>query len=132
MSESQDSSRITPIAACVFVFITALLFGAHGNRFVWSNDEGIILDAATRMLNGQTLYRDFFGIMAPGSYWIQEGVFALFGVSIRSGRIIVIVDFALHCSIVFWLTAALAGKKAAFAATLVFAVFQAAHSELLL
>jgi hypothetical protein len=84
------------------------------------------------MLNGQTLYRDFFGIMAPGSYWIQEGVFALFGVSIRSGRIIVIVDFALHCSIVFWLTAALAGKKAAFAATLVFAVFQAAHSELLL
>lgn len=129
MFDPQVSSRITAIAASVFVFVTALLLYIHGNRLILNNDEGIILDAAIRMLNGQTLYRDFFGYMTPGSYWIQEGAFALFGVSIRSGRLIVILDFALQCAILFWLTAFLAGKKAAFAATMLFAAFQSSSPE---
>src|SRR5215470_9726474 len=132
MSDSQSSSQITLIAAGLFVFITALLFWTHGNRFVPSNDEGIILDAAARMLRGETLYSDFFGYMTPGSYWIQEAVFALFGVSIRSGRIVVIVDFAVQCAVLFWLTALLAGKKTAFIATALFAVFEPAIPDFLL
>jgi 4-amino-4-deoxy-L-arabinose transferase-like glycosyltransferase len=132
MSVPQRPIRITWIAAAVFIIFAALLFYTHGNRLVWNNDEGIILDAAARMLSGQRLYIDFFGIMTPGSYWIQEAVYAIFGVSIRSGRIVVIVDFALQCSILFWLTAVLTGKKAAFYATIFFAAFQAANTELLL
>jgi Dolichyl-phosphate-mannose-protein mannosyltransferase len=129
MSESQRPSRITLIAAAVFISLTALLLWAHGNRLVLNNDEGIILDAAARMLHGQTLYRDFFGYMTPGSYWIQEAAFALFGVSIRSGRIVVILDFALQCAVLFWLTALLAGKKTAFAGTILFAAFQTSSPE---
>jgi hypothetical protein len=129
MSDSQLPSRITLIAATVFISVTALLFFTHGDRLLFNNDEGIILDAAVRMLNGQTLYRDFFGYMTPGSYWIQEAVFALFGVSIRSGRIVVIFDFAVQCAVLFWLTALLAGKKTAFAATLLFAAFQSSSPE---
>ena len=88
-----------PLAATVFVCITALLFYTNGNRFFFTLDEGIILDAAVRMLNGDVLYRDFCGYMTPGSYWIQEAVFALFGVSIRSGRIVVIGSvMGLHAS----------------------------------
>ena len=129
MSESQRPSRITLIAAAVFISLTAFLLWAHGNRLVLNNDEGIILDASVRMLHGQTLYRDFFGIMTPGSYWIQEAAFALFGISIRSGRIVVILDFAVQCAVVFWLTALLAGKKMAFAATIIFAAFQTSSPD---
>jgi len=131
MSHAQLPSRITLIAAAVFVSVTALLFYTHGNRFFFTFDEGIVLDAAERMLHGQTLYRDFFGIMTPGSYWIQEAVFALFGVTIRSGRIVVIIDFALQCAILFWLTALLAGKKAASLTTILFAPLQLENPEYL-
>jgi hypothetical protein len=119
------------LAAAIFVAIAALLFYTNGNRFFFTLDEGIVLDAAERMLHGQTLYRDFFGIMTPGSYWIQEAVFALFGVSIRSGRIVVILDFALQYSILFWLTALLAGRKAALLATILFAPLQLLNPEYL-
>ena len=132
MSESQRPSRISLIAAAVFVSITAVLLYTHGNSLIFNNDEGIILDASARMLRGKTLYRDFFGYMTPGSYWIQEAAFALFGVSIRSGRIVVILDFAIQCAVLFWLTALLAGKKTAFAATILFAAFQTATPDFLL
>ena len=127
-----DEDKINlPLAAAVFVSITALLFYTNGNRFFLTSDEGIILDGAVRMMSGETLYRDFFGYMTPGSYWIQEAVFSLFGVSIRSGRIVVILDFALQCSILFWLTALLAGRKAALLATILFAPLQLNNREYL-
>jgi 4-amino-4-deoxy-L-arabinose transferase-like glycosyltransferase len=91
-----------PTAALLFGAVAALLLWVHGNRLVFSNDEGIILDAASRMLHGQVLYRDFFGYMSPGSYWLQEAAFRLFGVSQLSGRLIVILDFSLECALVFW------------------------------
>jgi 4-amino-4-deoxy-L-arabinose transferase-like glycosyltransferase len=127
----ERSLSVAPQAALLFGAVAALLLWFHGNRLVFSNDEGIILDAASRMLHGQVLYRDFFGYMSPGSYWLQEAVFRLFGVSQLSGRLIVILDFSLECALVFWMTARLAGRKTGFVMAALFFVLQTAPPEFL-
>lgn len=119
-------------AALIFAVVSLGLLWLHGNRLVFNNDEGIILDAAARMLHGETLYRDFFAYMSPGSYWLQEAAFRLFGVSLCAGRLVVIFDFAVECAFLFWFTARLAGKTAGFAAAVLFFAFQATAPEFLL
>jgi 4-amino-4-deoxy-L-arabinose transferase-like glycosyltransferase len=119
-------------AALIFAVVSLGLLWLHGNRLVFNNDEGIILDAAARMLHGEILYRDFFGYMSPGSYWLQEAAFRLFGLSLWAGRLVVIFDFAVECALLFWLTARLAGKKTGFAAAVLFFAFQATAPEFLL
>jgi Dolichyl-phosphate-mannose-protein mannosyltransferase len=119
-------------AALIFAVVSLGLLWLHGNRLVLNNDEGIILDAAARMLHGENLYRDFYGNMSPGSFWLQEAAFRLFGVSLWAGRLVVIFDFAVECALLFWLTARLAGKKAGFAAAVLFFAFQATAPEFLL
>jgi hypothetical protein len=125
-------TTVGAFAALIFAVVSIGLLWLHGDRLVLSNDEGIILDAATRMFHGETPYRDFFGYMSPGSYWLQEAAFRLFGLSLRAGRLVVICDFALQCALLFWLTTRLAGKVAGFAATVLFFAFQAATPEFLL
>lgn len=114
------------IPAVIFAAAFVLLFLFHSNRLVFTNDEGILLDAAQRMLAGARPYADFFGYMSPGSYWIQTAVFRLFGVSLWAGRIPVIADFSLQCALVYWLSARLASVKTATAALVIFAGFQIA------
>src|SRR5215471_676290 len=120
------------VAAIIFVVASFGLLWLHGNRLVFSSDEGIILDAANRMLHGESLYRDFFGYMTPGSYWLQLAIFHFFGVSQWAGRIVVIFDFALQCALVFWLTSRLAGRNAGLAAAALFFSFQVPAAEFLL
>ncbi|MGH9632401.1 MAG: hypothetical protein ACRD7E_29195, partial [Bryobacteraceae bacterium] len=126
------------IAAAIFVVMAAVLLFFHGQRIVLTNDEGIILEAAQRMSEGQRLYADFFGYMSPGSYWLHSGVYRIAGVALWTGRMIVILDFAVQCALVFWLTmrfsssnAAAASRNAAVAAVAAFAGFQIADPSLL-
>jgi len=42
-------------------------------------DEGIILQGAQRILDGQVLYRDFFSFFTPGSYYLVALLFRVFG-----------------------------------------------------
>lgn len=120
------------LAAIVFASTFFGLLWLHGNRLIFSNDEGIILDAATRMLHGQAPYRDFFAYMSPGSYWIHKIAFLIFGVSLRAARVPVLFDFALECALLFWLTARFAGRKAGLAVLFVFFALQATSPEFLL
>src|SRR5262249_42877004 len=99
---------------------------------VFSPDEGIVLDAAEQMLRGKKLYVDFYGNMSPGSFWLQELVFRFLGLSLRAGRIIVVLDFALQCALVFWLIACAGHQKTGWAATVLFFLFEAGNSTLLL
>ncbi len=125
-------TTIGAIATLIFAVVSLGLLWLHGNRLVFNNDEGIIFDAAARMLHGQTLYRDFFGYMSPGSYWLQEAVFRLFGVNLLAGRLVVILDFAVECSLLFWLTARLTGKMTGIIVAVLFFAFQATSPEFLL
>jgi 4-amino-4-deoxy-L-arabinose transferase-like glycosyltransferase len=126
------SPTVGASAVAIFAAVLVGLLWLHGNRLVFSGDEGIILDAAARMVHGETLYRDFFGYMSPGSYWLQEAAFRVFGVSLWAGRVVILFDFALQCALLFWLTARAAGQKAGFAATVLFFAFQTAKPDFLL
>ena len=49
-------------------------------RYVASlGDEGVLLHGAVRILGGEVLYRDFFGILPPGGYLIVTAWMKLFG-----------------------------------------------------
>ncbi len=118
-------------ALAVFVLTALLLAAYQGHRVVLTNDEGILLEAAQRMTGGQRPYVDFFGYMSPGSYWIQALMFRCLGISLFSGRVVVLFDLALQCALLFWLTARFSSKRAAGAAVLFFFVFQTADPSFL-
>jgi hypothetical protein len=107
----------------IFLLCAITLFIFHSNRFVATNDEGMILEPAQRMLGGARPYVDFFGYMSPGSYWIQWLVFRVLGVSLATGRVVIIFDFALQCALVFWLTARIASRRTATVGAILFAGF---------
>lgn len=119
------------IALAIFATVGALLLTVHGHRVVMTNDEGIILESAQRMISGSRIYVDFFGYMSPGSYWLQAFVFRLLGISFLAGRLIVILDFAAQCSLVYWLAARLASWRTAGVVTLTFLGFQIADPSFL-
>jgi hypothetical protein len=129
MENSKTSNG--PAALAVFLAIASALFTTHSNRVVFTNDEGLILESARRMLTGARLYVDFYGHMSPGSFWLQEAVFRLFGTSLWAGRVIVILDFSAQCALVFWLVARMASRPAAIVTAITFAGFQIADPSLL-
>jgi 4-amino-4-deoxy-L-arabinose transferase-like glycosyltransferase len=49
-------------------------------------DEGIILQGAQRIVQGQVLYRDFFSYFTPGSYYLLALLFRAFGSSMLVAR----------------------------------------------
>jgi 4-amino-4-deoxy-L-arabinose transferase-like glycosyltransferase len=118
-------------ATLVFFVVLAVLALTHGNRLVLTNDEGILLDPAQQLAAGARPYLDFFGYMSPGSYWLQAAWFKVVGVSLWAGRLPVILNFALQCALLFWLTARLASQRTALAAVVIFAGFQVADPSFL-
>ena len=67
-------------ALLVFLLTFALLWVVHADRLRLNVDEGIYLDGALRSFNGETLYRDFLVHTGPGTFWLCEAAFRLFGV----------------------------------------------------
>ena len=108
------------LASVVFAVTLLLLFLVEGSRVALTNDEGIILEAAQRMAQGQRLYVDFFGYMSPGGYWLQSLAFRAFGISLAAGRAIVFTDFALQAAVIAWLGARFASRRVAVVAVLIF------------
>jgi hypothetical protein len=54
-------------------------------------DEGISLQGAQRILGGEVLYRDFFALVTPGSYYWTALLFKIFGNSILTARATLVV-----------------------------------------
>src|SRR5271170_6100873 len=96
------SRRIAPVA--LFAATAALLWWTFGHRLILgTNDEGIYLDAAERILHGQKPYVDFFGYMTPGSFWMQALAFRPLGLTQFAGRAPDICYIALQCALIYWL-----------------------------
>lgn len=81
--EQSGSERL--IAALVFVvsFAYLCLFRRYTTL---EPDEGIILQGAQRILQGQVLYVDFFSFLTPGSYYMSALLFKVFGNSFAVAR----------------------------------------------
>ena len=59
-------------------------------------DEGLALQAASRVADGQLPYRDFLWPYGPGQPFLTAGLFELFGPSLIVWRIVrVVVDAAV-------------------------------------
>lgn len=82
-------------------------------------DEGIPLQGAVRILNGEIPYRDFFSFYTPGSYYVYALVFRLFGTSLAVGRA-VLVFYAASFS---WITYMLARRACSRGASILAALF---------
>ena len=55
-------------------------------------DEGVIVQGAYRVFNGQIPYKDFFSIMAPGAYYWTAILFSIFGptfFAVRLGTLLI-------------------------------------------
>lgn len=67
-------------------------------------DEGIILQGAQRILDGQVPYRDFFSFYTPGSYYFLALLFKIFGNSFLVART-ALAFFGAIFSFLFYLLA---------------------------
>src|SRR5215471_12081317 len=113
MPDFAETRRPAAAAWTIFFAVACTLLCLHANRLILSLDEGVVLEAAQRMLHGKRLYTDFFVPVSPGSFWLRELAFRLLGLSLRAGRLIVILDFAALCALTFSLVARLVSWKAA-------------------
>jgi 4-amino-4-deoxy-L-arabinose transferase-like glycosyltransferase len=103
-------------------------------RLTLANDEGIYLEGARRVLQGEVPYRDFFVLTGPAAFWMNAAAFALLGETLRAGRLTLVLALAVLAAGVYWLTAKMAGRAtaavaAAFFITLSTANFGSLHSN---
>jgi hypothetical protein len=104
----------------IFALAAIVLFSLCANLLTLNPDEGIYLDGALRVMNGQAPYRDFFVHTGPGTYWLYASVFRLFGPSLVAARVPLICEVAAITAAVFFLTANLATYTFGLATAVVF------------
>lgn len=86
----------------IFIFLLGCCYLWLFHRFTMMDpDEGIILQGAQRILNGQVLYRDFFSFLTPGSFYQTALILRIFGDSIVTARSVLVVIGAIVSSITY-------------------------------
>jgi hypothetical protein len=66
----------------------ALICGAAAMVGIQPNDEGLMLQAAARIADGQVPYRDFWWFYPPGQPALLGGIWALFGPSLLGWKLV--------------------------------------------
>ena len=64
-------------------------------------DEGTLVHQATRILQGDVIYRDFFEYYPPGYYYLMAGLFWLFGPSLMLSRLLTVVSALFVVTTIF-------------------------------
>ena len=87
----------------VTLFILTVLLSLHNYYTILliNPDEGIALYGAKRILLGQTLYKNFFDIVTPGTDYLLAGIFKVFGATLKAARITTIVADALNVAMLY-------------------------------
>ena len=82
----------------LFAFIIAY-FSAYLTawRGLFAVDFPVMVDRTYRIFIGQIPYRDFSSLTPPITYWIQAGLFKLFGLSLNHFKIYLSIQNALFC-----------------------------------
>jgi hypothetical protein len=96
--DEADSARASSARGAAPVLLALFVVAAGLSAFtllrpISPHDEGLMLQAGTRIAHGQWPYRDFWTNYPPGQALVLAGLDKLFGVSLLSWRILrVIVD----------------------------------------
>ncbi len=105
------------------LFILSLLYLCIFRRFCGIDpDEGIILQGAQRILDGQVLYRDFFSFFTPGSYYLFAFIFRIFGSSYIVAHTALAIIGALLSPITYLLARRVCSRQACLLVTGLMAV----------
>jgi hypothetical protein len=100
------------------VFLAALRYWLwYYNRSTNLLDEGSTAAQALRILNGEVIYRDFFTVVTPASYFTVAGLFQLFGeqlivlrwAAVACGLAVLLVTLTIGRRVAAWPFAAAAG-----------------------
>src|ERR1035441_9859950 len=62
------------LGLAVFAISFAYVWWIAGDVFNLGVDEGIYLEGGRRVAAGQTIYRDFFVLTGPLTFWIEGGL----------------------------------------------------------
>jgi hypothetical protein len=84
-----EARRAEPswLPAALFA-LGALLSGLAILNGINPHDEGLVLQAAARVADGELPYRDFYANYGPGQYYLVAGLDLLFGPSLLSWRVV--------------------------------------------
>jgi dolichyl-phosphate-mannose-protein mannosyltransferase len=106
-----ESSRLERLIAAA-LFVVSFLYLCLFRRATWIDlDEGIILQGAQRILDGQVLYRDFFSFFTPGSYYLLALVFRVFGDSYLVAHTLLAVVGAGFSPVTYLLSRRVCGRQ---------------------
>lgn len=87
------TERLGPALPFLGAVALAALTMLHG---VQPNDEGLMLQAAARIVHGEVPYRDFWWFYPPGQPYLLAGLWGIFGPSLLAWRIVrVLADGAV-------------------------------------
>lgn len=100
------------------IFFVSFFYLCIFRRSSWIDlDEGIILQGAQRILDGQVLYRDFFSFFTPGSYYLLAWVWHVFGDSYLVAHTLVAVVGAGFSPVTYLLARRVCGRQASLLVT---------------
>lgn len=111
--EESRSERQIAIAIFAISFIYLYLFRRYTTI---EPDEGIILQGAQRVLDGEVLYRDFFSFFTPGSYYFLALIFRLFGSSFLVARTVLVFFGGIYSVVAYLLARRVCSRTSALAA----------------
>jgi hypothetical protein len=87
------------VTALIFLYILLILLAPIKTQFYYY-DEGFAVFNATRVMDGDAPYRDFWVIYPPGHVYVLAAIFRIFGTSLFVTRIYdAIVRFVLVISV---------------------------------
>jgi hypothetical protein len=115
----------------VFLAAASLVWWLAGDRLILINDEGTFLSQAARIVRGEVLYKDIFGLTGPLSYWLLALVFNIFGVSLPAAHGILAVQVALLTTLIFFITRKLADTTSAAIAAFLFCALYASDAAIM-
>ncbi len=84
-------------------------------------DESHLLYGAKRVLEGQVIYKDFWEVLTPLSYYLFAGIYRIAGTTLLAARVGIALIDALGAALLFHLVRRVSGAAEATLAALVFA-----------
>jgi hypothetical protein len=87
--ESQGGGPWLDFVLAVFLFAVTVGYLAALPLNLGSTDEGHLLHAAKRVLEGEVIYRDVFDLSTPGWTFLMAGIFGVFGTTLATARLTV-------------------------------------------